>query len=207
MTLRLYRYNLSGHAHRAQLMLSLLGLPAELVDIDLIHGEQREPAFLARNLFGQVPVLEDGDETLADSNAILVYLATRYDPSGRWYPRDAVGAARVQRWLSVAAGQLANGPASARAAVVFRRQQDAERQALAARLFAVMEQHLAAQPFLAAGEPTIADIALYTYTAHAPEGGVSLEPYPALRAWLARIEALPGFVGMARQPEAPALAA
>jgi glutathione S-transferase len=207
MSLRLYRYTLSGHAHRAQLMLSLLGLNAELVDVDLLAGEQRLPGFLARNLFGQVPVLEDGDETIADSNAILVYLATRHDPSGRWYPRDASGAASVQRWLSVAAGQLANGPASARAAVVFRRQQDAERQALAARLFALMEQHLATQPFLAAAEPTIADIALYTYTAHAPEGGVSLEPYPAIRAWLARIEALPGFVGMVRQAAAAPLAA
>ncbi|MGM9491348.1 glutathione S-transferase family protein [Ideonella sp. YS5] len=204
MPLRLYRYALSGHAHRAQLMLSLLGLPVELVDVDLLGGEQRRPEFLARNLFGQVPVLEDGDETIADSNAILVYLATRHDPSGRWYPRDALGAARVQRWLSVAAGQLANGPASARAAVVFRREQDPQRQALAERLFAQMEQHLAAQPCLAAAEPTIADIALYTYTAHAPEGGVSLMPYPAVRAWLSRIEALPGFVGMARQPEPPA---
>jgi glutathione S-transferase len=207
MTMRLYRYPLSGHAHRAQLMLSLLGLPVELIDVDLIRGEQRQPEFLARNLFGQVPVLEDGDATIADSNAILVYLATRYDPSGRWLPRDAVGAARVQRWLSVAAGQLANGPASARAAVVFRREQDPQRQALAERLFALMEQHLATQAFLASSEPTIADIALYTYTAHAPEGGVSLEPCPAIRAWLARIEALPGFVGMTRQPDAPALPA
>jgi glutathione S-transferase len=207
MTMRLYRHPLSGHAHRAQLMLSLLGLAAEVVDVDLVRGEQREAAFLARNPFGQVPVLEDGDETIADSNAILVFLATRYDTSGRWLPRDAVGAARVQRWLSVAAGQLASGPAMARVEVVFKRERDPQRHAVAARLFALMEQHLAEQPFLAAGEPTIADIALYTYTAHAPEGGVSLEPYPAIRAWLARIEALPGFVGMTRLPEAPALAA
>jgi glutathione S-transferase len=207
MTIRLYRYALSGHAHRAQLMLALLGLNAELVDVDLARGEQREAGFLARNPFGQVPVLQDGDETVCDSNAILVYLATRYDTSGRWLPRDAVGAARVQRWLSVAAGQLANGPAMARAEVVFKRDRDPQRQAIAARLFGLMEQHLAAQPFLAASEPTVADVALYSYTSHAPEGGVSLEPYPAIRAWLARIEALPGFVGMARQPAAPALAA
>jgi glutathione S-transferase len=207
MTRRLYRFALSGHAHRAQLMLSLLGLDAELIDVDLARGEQREAAFLARNPFGQVPVLQDGDETICDSNAILVYLATRYDPDGRWLPRDPVGAARVQRWLSVAAGQLANGPAMARAEVVFKRDRDPQRHAVAARLFAVMEQHLSAQPFLAASEPTIADVALYSYTSHAPEGGVSLQPYPAIRAWLARIEALPGFVGMARQPDAPALAA
>jgi len=207
MTMRLYRYALSGHAHRAQLMLSLLGLPAELVDVDLACGEQRQPGFLARNLFGQVPVLEDGEVTIPDSNAILVYLATRYDPSGRWLPRDAAGAARVQRWLSVAAGQLANGPAMARVEVVFKRERDPQRHVLARRLFDLMEQHLATQPFLAAAEPTIADVALYTYTAHSPEGGVSLLPYPAVRAWLSRIEALPGFVGMARQPDGPALPA
>lgn len=207
MSMRLYRFALSGHAHRAELMLSLLGLQVELVDVDLARGEQREAAFLARNPFGQVPVLEDGDVTIADSNAILVYLAMRHDASGRWLPRDPVGAARVQRWLSVAAGQLANGPAMARAEVVFKRERDPQRHAVAARLFGLMEQHLAAQAYLAGDQPTIADVALYSYTSHAPEGGISLEPYPAIRAWLARIEALPGFVGMARQPDAPALAA
>ncbi len=76
----------------------------------------------------------------------------------------------------------------------------ARRHEIAARLFELMERHLGTQPFLAGTEPTIADVALYTYSAHAPEGGVSLEPYPQLRAWLARIEALPGFVGMAKSP-------
>ena len=71
----------------------------------------------------------------------------------------------------------------------------------------VMEAHLAQQEWLAGTAPTIADIALYTYTAHAPEGGVSLQPYPRLRRWLARIEALPGFVGMRRSPDAPPLSA
>ena len=207
MTIRLYRFALSGHAHRAQLMLSLLGLPHETIDVDLLAGEQKTPAFLAKNAFGQVPVIEDGEVTVADSNAILVYLASRYDDSGRWLPRDPVRAAAVQRWLSVAAGPLLNGPGMARVEVVFKRPRDPQRHEAAARLFGVMEQHLAAQPFLAGDTPTIADLAMYTYTAHAPEGGVSLQPYPVLRAWLARIEALPGFVGMQRLPDAPALAA
>lgn len=200
--IRLYRFPLSGHAHRAELMLSLLGLPVELVDVDLVNGAQKTPDFLARNPFGQVPVIEDGDVVLADSNAILVYLASRYDDSGRWLPRDPVGAARVQQWLSVAAGQLAFGPALARIIRVFGRKLDpAMPLGLAAQLYGVMEPHLARQPFLADAErPTIADIAMYSYTAHAPEGGVSLEPYPAIRAWLARIETLPGFVPMPRSP-------
>lgn len=205
MPLRLYRHPISGHAHRAELMLSLLGLPFEKVDVDLMAGAQKQPDFLARNAFGQVPVLEDGEHTIADSNAILVYLALRHDRDRQWLPADPFTAAQVQRWLSAAAGPLANGPATARVEVLFRRPRDPQRHLAARRLFEVMEQQLARQPFLAATHPTIADVAMYTYTAHAPEGGVSLQPYPQLRAWLARIEALPGFVGMQRSPEADPL--
>ncbi|WP_437753820.1 glutathione S-transferase family protein [Sorangium sp. So ce1389] len=197
--IRLYRHPLSGHSHRVELFLSLLRLPFELIDIDLKNGAQRTPEFLSKNAFGQVPVIEDGDLTLADSNAILVYLATRYDPSGRWLPRDPVAAAHVQRWLSVAAGRLFAGPGTARLANVFGIKLDHERaRTIAVELFTVLDQHLAAQRFLAGDAPTIADIAMYTYTAHAPEGGVSLAPHAHVRAWLARVEDLPGFVPMKR---------
>lgn len=198
-SLRLHRFALSGHAHRAELFLSLLGLPYTGIDVDLANGAQKKPDFLARNAFGQVPVLEDGDVVISDSNAILVYLASRYDTKGRWLPRDPVRAASVQRWLSVAAGQLAFGPAAARMVKLFKAPFDYELTTkIAASLYRVMEAHLAAQSWLAGDEATIADIALYSYTAHAPEGGISLEPYPHIRGWLARIEALPGFVGMPR---------
>ena len=205
-TIRLHGHPLSGHAHRVELFLSLLGLPFEKVTVDLARAEHKGPAFLALNPFGQLPVIEHGDLVLADSNAILVYLALTFDPGAQWLPRAALGAARVQRWLSVAAGQLASGPAAASVAVVFGRPVDQAPRDAAARLFALMEQQLAAQAFLAAAHPTIADVALYSYTAHAPEGGVSLAPYPQLRQWLARIEALPGFVGLLRSavPEATA---
>ncbi|HYH36965.1 MAG TPA: glutathione S-transferase [Azospirillum sp.] len=197
--IRLYRHPLSGHAHRVELMLSLLGLPVERIDVDLKAGAHKRPEFLARNPFGQVPVIEDGDVTLADSNAILVYLAGRYDEAGRWLPRDPVAAARVQRWLSVAAGPLASGPASARLVMVFGAALDHERcKGVAAQLFAVLDRHLADSAFLAGDGPTIADVALYSYTAHAPEGGVALDAYPNIRTWLARVEALPGFVPMQR---------
>ncbi|MEP6875779.1 MAG: glutathione S-transferase [Burkholderiales bacterium] len=204
--IRLHAHPLSGHAHRVELFLSLLGLPFEKVAVELTRAEHKSPAFLALNPFGQLPVIEDGDLVLADSNAILVYLALTHDAAGRWLPRDAIGAARVQRWLSVAAGQLASGPAAARVAVLFGRPLDQAPRDAAARLFALMEQHLATQPFFAAGHPTIADVALYSYTAHAPEGGVSLGPYPQLRQWLERIEALPHFVGLVRStvPDATA---
>jgi glutathione S-transferase len=195
----LYRFPFSGHAHRVELFLSLLKLPVRLVDVDLRGGAQKHPDFLRKNPFGQVPVLEDGDVTLADSNAILVYLASRYDKSGTWYPREAVAAARVQQWLSVAAGQLAAGPATARGIKLFGFPLDYTRAAtIAGQLFAVLDQTLAELAFLTGATPTIADLAMYTYTAHAAEGGLSLESYGNIRAWLARVEALPGFVPMRR---------
>jgi len=199
--LRLHRFPLSGHSHRAELMLSLLGLSAQLITVDLPKGEHKQPPFLAMNSFGQVPVLEDGALTVSDSNAILVYLAERYDESARYWPRDAARRAEVQRWLSVAAGQLAAGPAAARLVRVFNAPID---HAVAIRkaheLFTLLEKELSTRPFLVGEAPTLADVALYTYTAHAPEGDVSLETYPAIRNWLSRVEALPGFVPMARTP-------
>jgi len=197
----LHRHELSGHCHRVELFLRLLGLPYECVSVDLKGGEQRRPDFLALNPFGQVPVIEDDGVVVADSNAILVYLATRYG-NEEWLPRGAAQAAQVQRWLSVAAGALAFGAARARVVQVFGAAYDpAEAIERAHALLRVMESVLGAgQPFLAAAHPTIADIALYSYTAHAPEGNVSLDPYPAVRAWLARIEALPGFAPMRACP-------
>ena len=202
-TSRLHWHPLSGHSHRAQLMLSLLGLEFDLIEVDLMSGAQKAPAFVQLSPFGQVPVLESEGEVIVDSNAILVFLATRHDGSGRWYPRDAVGAAKVQRWLSIAAGKLATGPMTARLANVFGLPVDkAKAQDGANTLFSVMEAELARGPFLVGHHPTIADVALYTYTAHAPEGGIALEPYPAIRAWIGRIEGLSGFVPMVQTPAA-----
>jgi len=202
--IRLYRHALSGHSHRVELLLTLLGLPFERIDVDLARGSHKTAEFLAKNAFGQVPVLEDGELTLADSNAILVYLAKRYDESGRWLPTDAPNAARVQQWLSIAAGPLASGPGAARLARVFGFPIDRERALrTAGDLYAVLEAHLGPRSFLVGDAPSIADVALYSYTAHAPEGGVSLAPFPSIRAWLARIEALPGFVRMQASAVAP----
>ncbi|HEY4372132.1 MAG TPA: glutathione S-transferase [Burkholderiales bacterium] len=198
--IKLYGVRLSGHAHRVELFLNLLRLPYEYATVDLGSGEQKSPAYLAKNRFGQVPVIEIGDLVLADSNAILVYLAMRYGDE-TWYPRDAIGAARVQRWLSVAAGQVAFGPAAARLVTVFKAPfNHVEVCERAHKLFAVMEEELKQSPYLVCDTVTIADIANYSYIAHAPEGGVSLEAYAHIRAWLARIEALPGFIGMPKSP-------
>jgi glutathione S-transferase len=178
-------------------MLSLLGLPYEAIDIDLKAKEQKSAGFLRKNPLGLVPVIEDGETTVADSNAILVYLATRYDATGHWYPREPAASARVQQWLSLAAGPLAFGPAAARVIKVFGAPLDWNRAAaIAGDLFGHLERHLERREFLASEHPTLADVAMYSYTAHVPEGGISLEPYAAIRAWLARIETLPRFVPM-----------
>ena len=196
-TLTLHRMALSGHSHRVETFLHLLQLPYTAVEVDLRGGAHKAPAFLAMNPFGQVPVLQDGDLTLGDSNAILVYLAMRYGPA-HWYPTDPVGAGRVQRWLSVAAGELAHSAALARGAVLFQRPVDtAPLIARAHALLALMEQALGTAPFLTGEQPTIADIANYSYTARAPEGNISLENYPKVRGWLVRMEALPGFLPFA----------
>jgi len=196
--IKVYRYPLSGHSHRVELFLSLLGLPVELIDVDLAAGAQKTPAFLEMNPFGQVPVIQDGELTLADSNAILVYLANQYADE-QWLPHEPARAAAVQRWLSVAAGLVAFGPAAARLITLFKAPLNAEEVITRANgLFTVMENELQKSPFLAGEVPTIADIANYSYIAHAPEGNISLTPYPHLRSWLARIEALPRFVPMTR---------
>jgi len=169
-----------------------------VVFVDLAKGAHKKPEFLAINAFGQVPVIDDDGVVLADSNAILVYLAHKYG-QGRWLPTDPIGAARVQRWLSAAAGPIHAGPATARLITVFGAAYNAEDViARSHALLKVVDQELSHSPYLAGDTPTVADIAGYTYIAHAPEGNVSLEDYANVRAWLARIEALPGFVGMPR---------
>jgi glutathione S-transferase len=191
----LYRFPLSGHSHRVELFLSLLHLPVELIEVDLAAGQQKSPDFLRLNIFGQVPVIQDGEYTIADSNAILIYLAKRY--GAQWMPEDPVSAAAVQRWLSVAAGELAFGPAAARMIEVFRAPFNAsEVLARAEVLFKIMDVELQDKLFLAGDTPTIADIANYSYTALAPEGKISLQPYLNIRAWLNRMEGLPGFIPM-----------
>jgi len=199
--MKLHGIPLSGHTHRVQLFLGILGLPYEFVTVDLAGGANRTPSFLAMSPFGEIPVLEDGDAVLADSTAILVYLALKYDASGRWLPREPLAAARVQRWLSTASGKIAYGPAAARLATVFGVPLDhARASATAVRLFDTMEGELAghasAGRYLTGDTPTLADLAAFSYIAHAPEGGVSLKPYPRIRAWLDAVRALPGFVAM-----------
>lgn len=198
--MKLYHHPLSGHAHRARLFVSLLGLPHELVEVNLKAGANKSPEFLALNPFGQVPVLDDDGVVIADSNAILVYLAKKAG-RGDWLPEDPAGAAAVQRWLSVAAGEVAYGPAAARLVTVFGARFNADEViGRAHTLLARLESRLSGQDWLVGQHPTIADVAIYSYVARAPEGNVDLSGYPSVNAFLRRVEALPGFVPFARTP-------
>lgn len=194
-TIKIHSFQLSGHAHRVRLFASLAGIAHEVIDVDLAHGEHKQPPFLTLNPAGQVPVIEDGDTVISDSNAILVYLARRYAPS--YMPNDPVGEAEVQKFLTLAAGELAFGPAAARLINVFNAPLDADFcKSVAERVLGKLEAHLEGRTFLVGNQPTIADVAIYSYTAHAPEGGISLEPYPNVRDLLTRVEALDGFLPM-----------
>lgn len=196
--MKLYYMPLSGHSHRAHLFLSLIGVAHDLVPVDLGKRAHKTPEFLAMNRFGQIPVLDDGGTIVSDSNAILVYAALKYDRTD-WLPREPAAAAEVQRWLSVAAGQIAFGPAAARLVTVFGAPFNPDEViARAHAVLGVIESTLATREWIAAGRPTIADVALYSYIASAPEGNVDLSRYPHVNAWLARIEALPGFVPFQR---------
>lgn len=192
--MKLYDFGISGNAYRVRLFLSLLGLQVERIEVDLLSGAQRDAAFLALNPRGQVPVLEDDGVVIWDSMAILVYLARRYGGE-RWLPLDAVAMAHVMQWLAVMENETLYGLARARVIVRLGRPGNLEEaQALGRKGLAVMEQRLARADWLAADHPTIADVGCMPYVAMAPEGGIGLEPYPAVIAWLARLAELPGYL-------------
>lgn len=198
--MKLYHHPLSGHAHRARLFVSLLGLPHDLIEVDLKAGAHKTPEFLALNPFGQVPVLDDDGTVISDSNAILVYLA-RKSARTEWLPEDLKSAAAVQRWLSVAAGEVAYGPAAARLVTVFGAKFNPDEVIGRAHvLLKRLNDHLTGRDWLVGSRPTIADVAIYSYVARAPEGNVDLSDYPAVNAFLRRVEALPGFVPFVETP-------
>lgn len=194
--MKLYDSPVSGNCHKIRMLLSMLELDYDIVPISLPDLEQKSPAHLARNPRGTVPVLEDGDNVIYDSQAILVYLARKYGGEA-WLPTDPAGLATVVQWLSFAVNEIWNGPAIARACLRFNRDVDLARAQTAGQTaLALMDAHLSQHDWLAVDHPTIADIACYPYAALAEEGQISLAPYDALAAWFKRLEALPGYVRM-----------
>jgi glutathione S-transferase len=194
----LYGHPLSGNSYKVRLLLELLSLDYQWVQVDLLKGEHKAPPYLAINPFGQVPALVDGETTLADAQAILVYLARQYG-SDRWLPTDPLPLAQVVRWLSIAAGEVRQGPENARLHHLFRRtainiDRAYEQSAI---VLTQLDQHLAHRSWLEFEHPTIADIAVFPYVALAKDGQVDLAPYPHVLAWVERVKQLPGFMPMA----------
>ena len=209
--LRLYDNLISGNGYKVRLLLTQLGVAFERVEVDIFKGETRTPEFLALNPNGRVPTLrlEDGSH-LAESNAILCYLAEGTD----LWPAERKARAETLQWLFFE--QYSHEPYIA----VLRfwahlpelsAQQEAERPGRRARgeaALGVMERHLAERDFFVGGRYGLADIALYAYTHVAEEGGFALAPYPAVRAWLARVAARPNHVPItAEVGQAPAATA
>ncbi|MBW4575572.1 MAG: glutathione S-transferase [Aphanothece sp. CMT-3BRIN-NPC111] len=195
--IQLYGHELSGNSYKAKLMLSLLGLNYQWTKIDLLTGAHKQPEFLALNPFGQVPVLVDGNTVLADSQAILVYLARQYG-SQSWLPLEPEPMSRVIRWLSTTAGEIRQGPESTRLYHLFNVSSINLERATQKSEFILtqLNDHLANREWLELGHPTIADVAVFPYIALAPDGKISLEPYPHVQAWIERLKHLPGFIGM-----------
>jgi len=202
MTIKLHDVEHSGHAHKIRLLCGLLGIDLVLDPVDMKAQEHKSPAYLKLNPFGQVPVLEDGNVVIRDSNAILLYLAEKYDSGHAYLPEDPVARAHVYEWLATAAGPLYLGPFRARVIRAFGREGDHDQAAvIALMLLAVMNDHLADQAWLVGDGPTLADIACYSYIAVTDEGGIDVGEFPHVKAWLHRLERLEGFIPMPRLPK------
>ena len=200
-TARVYGMSSSGNCYKVRLLLEQLQQPYEWIEIDVRTGVTRESQFLGRNPNGRVPTLEyEPGKYLAESDAILVYLA---EGSGFW-PQQRLQRAQVLQWMffeqyshepyiAVARFICVALPAQHERRAELPRLQERGYQALA-----VMEQHLARERFFVGDAYSIADIALYAYTHAAGEGGFELQRFPAVRAWIARVEGQPRFVPMPR---------
>ena len=200
--MKLYDYAPSGNGYKVRLLLAHLGLKYERVEVDSNAGGTQTPDFLKMNANGKIPtiVLDDGT-VLPDSNAILYYFAegTPYLPEKRIDRAQALRwmffeqyshepyIAVLRNWLhhldSITPEQTARVP---------------DLRKRGERALKVMDEHLATEPYFAAGRYTIADIALYAYTHVADEGAFDLKKYPAVLAWMGRVKAQPGHIPLAK---------
>lgn len=196
--IKLYGHEMSGNSYKVRLFLELLQLDYEWVKVDLMKGEHKSPAYLEINPFGQVPVLVDDETSLADAQAILVYLARKYG-GDNWLPSDALGMAQVVRWLSTTAGEVRQGPEHARLYYLFRATNiDIDRATQRADyILTQLNTHLEHHLWLEFERPTIADIAVFPYVALSRDGKIDLDAYPNVLSWIDRVKQLPNFISMA----------
>lgn len=196
MSIKLYDLELSGNCYKVRLFLKLIGQDYELIPVDFLAGAHKKPPLSDLNPFLEIPILTDGELVLRDSQAILVYLARKYGGEG-WMPTEPSSMAQVIEWLMVAENEVARGPNDARLHDKFGYDLDHKLAVnRATRILDLLEQHLNDRAWLVLGRPTIADIACFPYVALGHEGRVPVGDRPNVTAWINRIKALPGFIGM-----------
>ncbi|MDH4440670.1 MAG: glutathione S-transferase family protein [Rhizobium sp.] len=205
--IRLYDYHLDENGFRVRLLLSMLGLSFETVAVDKAPGrEQEKPHMLALNPTGTLPILEDGDVRLFGTAAILAYLAKAYAPDSPWLPADAADFGRVQQWLGFSGREL-KPAVDAREAALFTSEGANDSDLDAARkAFRIMNDHMTLRQiedldWFVGANPTLADLVLLPSFALSRDFSIDHDEYPALRRWLRRFRALPGFITMPGVPD------
>jgi glutathione S-transferase len=192
--IRLHSTKASINGYKVRLLLAMLDQPYELVELDMYAGEHKKEPFLTLNPFGQMPALTDGDYTIADSHACLVYVARKYDAANGWLPADAQGEAKVAEWLSKSANEVHQGPWMKRAKI--RRPDaiklsDAEIDARCDHILKLMDAHLAKRDWLALARPTIADVSCFGPISMLKVSGYDTDRWPSVARWLDRLRRLP----------------
>lgn len=200
--IRVHATRQSINGYKVRMLLELLELPFELVELDMYAGEHKREPFLTLNPFGQMPALQDGEYTIADSHACLVYIARKYDGSSAWLPIDAEGEAKVAEWLSKSANEIHQGPWMKRAKL--RRPDaiklpDAEIDQRCDHILGLMDRHLTRRDWLALERPTIADISCFGPISMLDVSGYDTSRWERVSGWMRRIKALPGAIDIEGQ--------
>lgn len=197
--MKIYGDVYSGNCYKLKLICALLAIEHEWIPVDILKGDTRSEKFLALNPNGQIPVcVTAGGDVLTESNAILYYLAQ----DSQYWPKDRLAQTRILEWQFFE--QYSHEPtiAVARFIKLYQGMPEDRKDEYQAKLKAgyralgLMEQHLTNNIFLVGDGCSIADISLFAYTHVAPEGGFELSNFPAIEAWIARIQSLQGFISM-----------
>ena len=201
--LRLHGTMASINAYKVRLLLEMLEIPYELVEIDMYGGEHKREPFLSLNPFGQMPAMQDGGFTIADSHACLVYIARKYDPRDTWLPPDAQSAAKVAEWLSKSANEVHQGPWMKRAKI--RRPEaiklpDEEIDARCDHILRIMDAHLSRRPWLALAHATIADVSCFAPISMLEVSGYDTDRWAHVTRWLDDVRTLPRAVDIDGKP-------
>ncbi|MEP1610507.1 MAG: glutathione S-transferase N-terminal domain-containing protein [Roseobacter sp.] len=203
MSFSLYNYVLSGNCYKIRLMAALLGVTYKTIPVDFYPGHaHKSPLMLSLNPAGTLPVLTSGDMILTETQAMLCWIATQYDPTGAWFPKDnPLEMAQVIEWLGFSA-QLTQSVGAARLHAMLNWPLDVDAaRATAIKDMRTLEIHLSdrvldGKKWIVGDQPTIADIACFPYIALSPDAGMEHDEYPAIRNWLYGVRGLPGFVAM-----------